>query len=57
MLIICRGRLERKVSVRISLAAEDMNLPYHDSTLAPTVATTGSISAMVCFLSLIGKPK
>jgi hypothetical protein len=44
-------------SVRISLATEDINMPCQGSTLLPIVATTGSISAIVCFLSLMEKPR
>jgi hypothetical protein len=54
--IECRGRLDRQASIRVNLAAEDMKRPCQGATLLPTMATRGSISAMVVLCSLMVKP-
>jgi hypothetical protein len=49
--------LDKQELIRVSLAAEDMNLPCHGSTRCPTEPIKPSQSAIVKALSAIGNPR
>jgi hypothetical protein len=53
----CIGRLDKQALIRISLAAEDKNLPIHGSTHFTTFSPSGSQSEAIKARSPIGNPR